>query len=160
MAKKAKLDLSLNNVITCAVYAIIGVLLLVFRSGLLGIAMTVAGVLLIVLGVLDIVNKKDLVKGLIEAVLGIAIIVCGWLIAEIVLLVLGVVLIIKGALEIFHNYKAGFRGLISPIVTVVVGIVLAVTPLFWTLIDIFCIIAGVIFLIDAVLALFGLSMSK
>ena len=44
--KKAKLDLSSQNIITCAVYAIIGILLLVLKAGSLGILMTVAGVLL------------------------------------------------------------------------------------------------------------------
>ncbi len=163
MAKKKKttLKLSMNNIVTCVVYAIIGILLLVFQSGLLNVVMTVVGVLLIVLGILDILDKKDTVKGIVEIALGVVIIVCGWLVAEIVLLVLGIVLIVKSALEIVNNYKAGIRGLISPIVTAVIGVILVIAPwVAWTLMDILCIVAGVIFLVDAVLALFGKSLSK
>ncbi len=156
--KKSTLKLTVDNIVTCAVYAVIGLLLLILRSGAIEIMMTVVGVLLIVLGIVDVVKGNDLVKGVVEAVLGLGIIILGWLVAEIVLLVLGVVLIVKGALEIFHNYKAGIRGLISPIVTIVIGILLVISK--WALLDILCIVAGVIFLIDAVLALFGKSLAK
>lgn len=158
MAKKQKFSLSLNNVLTCAVYAVIGLLLVILQGGSLGILMTVVGALLVVLGIVDIVKEKDTVKGIIEAVLGVAIIVCGWLIADIVLLVLGIVLIIKGIMEIIKNYKKGFVANLSAIVTIVAGILLVVAK--WALMDIMCIIAGAIFLVNAVLALFGKSFIK
>ncbi len=158
MSKKWKLNLSLNNVLTCAVYAIIGLLLVILRGGSLGILMTVVGALLIVLGIMDVIKGKEMVKGIIEAGLGIAIIVLGWLIADIVLLVFGIVLIVKGAMEIWGNRNKGIDSLISPIVTVVIGILLVVAK--WALMDILCIVAGIIFLINAVLALFGKSLKK
>jgi len=150
---KLKLNLSMNNIITCAVYAIIGLLLVILQGGSLGILMTVIGVLLIALGLIDIVKEKDLTKGLIEAVIGVAIIVCGWLIADIVLLVFGFLLIVKGAIDLFNNFKKGWSAMLSPIVTIVIGILLVIAK--WALMDVLCIIAGVIFLINAVLALFG-----
>ena len=155
---KNKLDLSANNIITCAVYAIIGLLLVILQGGSLGILMTVVGVLLIVLGVLDIVKNKDTTKGLIELIIGIAIIVCGWLIAEVVLLILGICLIAMGAMELIKNLKNGFPAILSPIITIVIGVLLVIAK--WALLDIFCIIAGVIFLINAVLILFGKSLVK
>ncbi len=157
MANKLKLDLSLNNVINCAVYAIIGLLLLILQGGSLDILMTVVGVLFVVLGVMDIV-KNQVTKGIVEAVIGIAIIVCGWLIADIVLLIFGIVLIVKGAMEIIKNFKSGINALISPIVTVVIGVLLVVAK--WALMDVLCIIAGVVFLINAALTLFGQSLAK
>ena len=153
---KFKLDLSLTNVLTCVVFAIIGLLLLILQGDSLNILMTVVGALLIVLGVVDVIKNKDLVKGLLEIVIGIAVIVCGWLIADIVLLILGILLIVKGVMELAKNFKNGFVAMLSPIATIIIGILLVITK--WALLDVFCIIAGVIFLINAVLALFGQSM--
>ena len=150
---KAKLDLSLNNLITCAVYAIIGILLVILRAGSLGILMTVVGALLIVLGVVDVVKGKYLVKGVIEALVGVAIIVGGWVFADIVLLILGILLIIKGILEISKIYKKGFMAMLPAIVTIVIGILLVIAK--WVLLDVICIIAGIIFIVNAVLTLFG-----
>ena len=152
-AKKAKLKVNASNIITCLVYAVIGALLCILKGGSLNILMTVVGALLIVLGIVDIVKNKDKVKGLIEVLLGVAIIVCGWLVAGIVLLVLGVVLIVKGIMEIAKNRKAGFVANLSSIMLVVIGVLLVVSK--WALLDVMCIIAGVIFLVNAVLALFG-----
>lgn len=155
---KTKMDLSTNNILTCLFYAVIGLLLIILQGGSLGILMTIIGVLLIVLGIVDIINNKDLTKGLIELGIGIAIIVCGWLIADIVLLVFGVLLIVMGAMDLFKNFGKGFAALLSPIVTIVIGILLVVAK--WALMDVMCIIAGVIFLINAVLVLFGKKLTK
>ena len=155
---KNKLNLSVNNIVTCAVYAIIGLLLVILKGGSLGILMTIVGALLIVLGVVDIIKNKDLTKGLVEAVIGVAIIVCGWLIADIVLLIFGILLIVKGAMDLFKNLNNGFMAMLSPIVTIVIGVLLVIAK--WALLDVICIIAGVIFLVNAVLALFGKQLAK
>lgn len=155
---KSKIDLSLNNLLTCAFYAIIGLFLVIMKAGSLGILMTVIGALFIILGVVDILNKKDLVKALVEIVIGVAIIVCGWLIADIVLLVFGIFLIVRGALDVWSNRKSGIEALISPIVCMVIGVLLVVAK--WALMDTMCLIAGIIFLVNAVLVLFGKSLTK
>ncbi|MBQ7977358.1 MAG: DUF308 domain-containing protein [Clostridia bacterium] len=151
----AKLDLSTNNIINCILFAVIGLLLIILQGGSLGILMTIIGVLFIVMGIFDMIQNKDMTKGIIELVVGIAIIVCGWLIADIVLLIFGVLLIVYGIMEICKNFKNGFMAILSPIILIVIGILLVVAK--WALLDVFCIIAGVIFLINAVLALFGKS---
>ncbi len=161
MAKKktkSKSSISLNAILTSVLYAVIGLLLIILKGGSLGILMTVVGVLLIVLGVVDIVKNKDTLKGIIEAVIGIAIIVCGWVVADIVLLVLGIVLIVKGVMELFKNFKNGFGAMLSPIITIVIGVLLVIAK--WALMDVLCIVAGVIFLINAVLVLLGKKLIK
>ena len=155
--QKNKLEFTPNNIVACVVYAVIGLLLIILQGGSLGILMTVIGVLLIVLGVVDIIKGKDLVKGIIELVIGIAIIVMGWLIADIVLLIFGILLIVKGVMELIKVFKNGFMSMLSPIVIIVIGILLVVAK--WALLDVFCIIAGIIFLINAVLTLFGKALS-
>ncbi|MBQ3235692.1 MAG: DUF308 domain-containing protein [Clostridia bacterium] len=155
---KVKLDLSLNNLLTCFVYAVIGILLVVLKGGSLGILMSVIGGLLIILGVLDAVKGKDLVKGVVEIVIGIAIIVGGWIFASIVLLIFGILLIVKGVIELLEVYKKGFMAALPAIVTIVIGVLLVIAK--WALMDVICIIAGVIFIINAVLTLFGKKLKK
>ncbi len=154
---KSNFKLTLNNVLTCLAYAAIGLLLIVLKAGSLGILMTVVGLLIAFLGVTDIANKET-VKGVIETVLGLVLLICGWTIADFVLLVFGLILIVISVVEIVENYKAGIRALLSPVVTAVLGIVLVVAK--WKFMDILCIVAGVIFLVNAVLALFGKSITK
>jgi hypothetical protein len=93
-----KLQLTTNNILSCLFYAVIGLLLLIMKGGSLSILMTIVGILFIAIGVIDAIQNKDLVKGVVEMVLGLAIIIFGWLIADIVLLVFGVMLIVTGFL--------------------------------------------------------------
>ena len=153
-----KLQLTMNNVLTCLFYAVIGLLLVIMKGGSLNILMTIVGILFIGIGVIDAIQNQDLVKGIVEMVLGIAIIVFGWLIADIVLLVFGVLLIVKGVMELLNTYKRGVAAVLSPLATIVIGILLVVAK--WALMDVMCIIAGVIFLINAALALFGRKLKK
>ena len=157
MAKSKSSKIS-TNLLTAIAYAIIGLLLIILKGGSLGILMTVIGVLLVALGIVDVVKNKQTIKGIIEAILGIVIIVCGWTVADIVLLVFGIVLIVKGILEFVKVYKNGFGAMLSPLVTIVIGILLVIAR--WTLLDVICIIAGVIFLVNAVLVLLGKKLAK
>lgn len=158
MAKKNKTQISESNVLNCIVYAVIGILLITLKAGSLGILMTVAGVLLIACGLLDVLKQKDLIKGVIEIVLGVAIIVCGWLIADIVLLVFGIVLIIKGGIEFLKNIKSGLMANLSPLALIIIGALLVVAR--WAFADAMCVIAGVIFIINAVLVLLDKKLVK
>lgn len=155
--KKAKLDLSTSNIFNCIVYAVIGVLLVILKGGSLNILMTVAGALLIVLGVIDIIGK-DLVKGVIQAGIGLAIIVCGWLIVDLVLLVFGILLIVKGVLDLLKVLKKGLMAMLPALVTIVIGVLLVVAK--FALVDTICLIVGIIFIINAVLMLFGKKLGK
>lgn len=154
MAKsKSALKLTTSNILTCLAYAVIGVLLCVFQSGSLNILMTIVGALFIVLGIMDVIKNKQTIRGIIEIALGAVVIVCGWLVVDIVLLVLGVILIVKGTIELVQNYKAGFVANLSSIMLLVMGVLLVISK--WALVDVMCIIVGVLFVINGVLALFG-----
>ena len=98
-------------------------------------------------------TKQITVKGIISIAIGAVIIVCGWLIAEIVLLIFGILLVIKGVTELIKVYKNGFMAMLPSIVTIVIGALLIIAK--FALIDVMCIIAGVIFIVNAVLMLFG-----
>ena len=115
--------------------------------------MTIIGVLYIVQGVLDILNK-DLVKGVINGGIGVLIIVFGWLFAAVASIIFGVLIIIKGAKELLECLKAKKKNifdLIAPIVTIVIGAMLIAGKF----LDWFFIVVGVVFIINGVLELLG-----
>ena len=113
--------------------------------------MTIAGVIFIVSGVLDVL-KKNFGSGAISLIIGIAILVLGWLVVEIVLLVLGILIAIKGAVSLFEalkNGKINVCKLIFPILTIVIGILLA----FGNALDIIIVIAGILLIVDGAIGL-------
>ena len=150
---KLKLDLSPQNLITAGLYAVVGIMLVILKAGSIEILMTVIGALFIILGVVDAVNKKNTTKAILEIAIGVAIIVCGWLIADIVLLVFGVFLILRGVIDVWKNRKEDLPLLLSPIACIIIGALLVIAK--WAFMDIMCLIAGIIFIANAVLVLLG-----
>ena len=148
MAKKKNSEL-----FSSLLYIIIGVLLVVFRSQTLGWAMTIAGIVFIVSGALDLI-KKNWTGGAVSLVIGIAILVLGWTAAQIVLLVLGVLIAVKGVvalLDVLKKNKKNALEIVYPVLSVVVGILLA----FGNGLDIMLIIVGVLLASDGALGLVG-----
>lgn len=149
----ANIKKSNNELFSSLLYIIIGALLIIFRSQTLGWAMTVAGVFFIVSGILDLV-KKNWVGGAVSLIIGIAIIVLGWLAVEIVLLVLGILIAIKGVVALIEAIKKSKKNaleLVFPILTIVVGALLA----FGNGLDIIIVIVGVLMVVDGVIGLVG-----
>ena len=148
MAKKQN-----NELFTSILYVVVGVLLAVFPETAVSWAMTIAGVLFIVSGVLDLL-KKNWTGGAVSLIIGIAIIALGWLIAGIVLIVLGVLVAIKGVVALINVLKKDKKNaleIVFPILSVILGIGLAFGGLaHWILI-----IAGVLLAIDGVIGLVG-----
>lgn len=134
-------------------YIIIGLLLLIFRSQTLGWAMTIAGFIFVVTGVLELV-KKNWASGAISLIIGIAILVLGWTAAQIVLLVLGILIAVKGIvalIDVLKRKKKNSLDLVFPVLTTVVGVMLA----FGNGLDIMIIIVGVLLAVDGVIGLVG-----
>jgi uncharacterized membrane protein HdeD (DUF308 family) len=132
-------------------YILIGTLLVIFRSQTLGWAMTIAGVIFVIAGALDLV-KKHWTSGAVSLIIGIAILVLGWLAAQIVLLVLGILITIKGVValvEALQKKKINALDILFPVLTVVVGLMLA----FGNGIDIMIIIVGALLILDGVVGL-------
>lgn len=134
-------------------YILIGALLIIFRAEMLNWAMTIAGIFFIISGALDLI-KKNWVGGGVSLAIGIAIILLGWLAVGIVILVLGILIAVKGIITLIEAIKAGIKNaldLVFPILTIVVGILLA----FGNLLDIILIIAGILLAIDGAIGLVG-----
>ena len=148
MAKKSDSEL-----FSSLLYIIIGALLVIFRSQTLGWAMTIAGIVFIVSGILDLV-KKNQTSGAVSLIIGIAILVLGWAAAQIVLLVLGILIAIKGIVALIDVLKKKNKGILEilfPILSIVVGLMLA----FGNALDIMIIIVGVLLIVDGVIGLLG-----
>lgn len=134
---------------------VVGILLIVMKSGAVSLAVTILGAALIVAGVLDIlVNKKDLIVGIVEIVIGVLLIVFAWALAGIVLFIVAAVLVIYGIYSGYLVLKRGIKdvgklllALIVPILYVVAGIFLFLNGFGWAFI-----IAGVILVVYGILA--------
>ena len=148
MAKKQN-----NELFSAILYIVLGVLLIVFKAQALGWAMTIAGILFVISGALDLI-RQNFVGGAVSLIIGIAILVLGWLAVEIVLLVLGILIAVKGIvalLAVFKRKRSNALDIVFPVLTVAVGIMLA----FGNGLDIMIVITGALLAIDGVLGLIG-----
>ncbi len=152
MAKKSNSEL-----FSSLLYIVIGVLLIVFRSQTLGWAMTIAGALFIVSGVLDLV-RMNWAGGAISLIIGIAILVLGWTATKIVLLVLGILIALKGIVALINaiSARANIIQILFPIVSIVIGLMLA----FGNGLDVLIVIAGALLTADGILGLVGSLLKK
>lgn len=142
-----------SELFSAVLYVVIGLLLVIFRSQTIGWAMTIAGIFFVVSGILDLV-KKNYSGGAVSLIIGIAILVLGWLAAQIVLLVLGILIAVKGIvalIDAFKNKNKNALDFVFPVLTVVVGLLLA----FGNGLDIMILIVGILLAIDGVIGLVG-----
>ena len=140
-----------SDVVSALLYIIVGALLIIFKARTLDIAMTVAGVVFIVSGIIELIRKNP-VSGVISIIIGAVILVLGWTITEIVLLVLGILIAVKGIISLVQALKKRRKKLLQvifPIITIAVGLVIA----FGNGLDIAILIGGIILVIDGVLGL-------
>ena len=147
---------------------ILGVLFVILKGEVVGIALTVFGVVLIVTAVLELI-RKNIVSGIIKAILGIAVLSFGWMLLDIALLVIGIVLIVFGVLELVKRIVAIFKksknkllatilGFISPVFSIVAGYFLITSSgeaVGWAIV-----VGGVLLIINGVLALVEALASK
>ena len=148
MEKKANSEL-----FSSILYIIVGLLLVFFPGNVLGWAMTIAGLFFIVSGILDFI-KQNWAGGAVSLIIGIAILVLGWLAAAIVLLVLGILVAVKGIVALINVIKNGPKNaleLVFPILTIVIGAIIA----FGNALSILLIIGGILLAVDGVIGLIG-----
>ena len=148
MTKKSNSEL-----FSSILYIIIGILLVIFRSETLNWAMTIAGIVFLISGILDLV-KKNWAGGAVSLIIDLAILILGWAATQIVLLVLGILIAVKGIVALINVLKKGAGNVLEviyPIISVVVGLMLA----FGNGLDVMIIIVGVLLAVDGVIGLVG-----
>lgn len=140
-----------SNLISAVLYLVIGALLIAFRSQMLTWAMTAIGVIFIVSGVLELL-KRHLLGGLVSIGIGVAILVLGWTITSIVLLVLGILIAVKGLMDllrILSKNRKTVAEILFPVITMVVGVVIA----FGNALEIAIIVGGALLIVDGVVGI-------
>ena len=153
MAKKKKL--STNTILLAALYVIIGALFIIFRSGMLNWMLTIAGILALAYGIY-LLLQKQWVNGIIFIALGILLILGGWLFLTFVLLIFGICLVVYGVKDLILALKKSKKSILAIVIaclTIVAGIFLIVSK--WTrdtVLDVLCIITGVILIVDGIIA--------
>ena len=144
----------------------LGILFLILKGDVIGIALTVLGVALIVTAIVDLVRKST-TSGVVKAVLGVVVLLFGWLFLEVAMLILGIVLLIFGILGLVKRIMAlgqaqkllaTVLGFIEPIVCIIASIFLITSTgaaLNWAVI-----VGGICLIVDGVLALIAALLAK
>lgn len=155
--KTKKVDSSL---LTALMYIVVGILFCIFRAGILNWLLTIVGMLFIVLGVLEALNK-NWVATAVDVAIGVIIILGGWLFVEIVLIVFGVLIALKGVTDLMDALKPKKKSIpdiVFSCLTIFIGVMLIASK--WLMLDWFFIILGVIFIINGIMELCGKQLVK
>ena len=139
-----------SNLITAILTIALGVLLAVFKEGIIGIAMTVLGVGLIIWAIIDFLDKK-MEPAIIKAVAGVAVILLGWLVASIVLFVFAGLLLIYAIYQIYLLIKAKKKKwdlFVQPVLYAIAAVLFLFNGYGWAFIA-----AGVVLIVQGALAL-------
>lgn len=159
MKKQRKFYLG-NDLITAIALLLLGILFIVYKGGIISIAMSIVGGVLLALGILDLVRGFR-TGGVIKTVLGVLVLVAGWTIISVALYILAAFLLIAGISELRvvwqirpKKMKIGYIAhLLQPIVYIMVAICLlfnqggAISWVFY--------VSGIFLIIDGVIALVG-----
>lgn len=149
-----------SSLLTALMYIVVGLLFCIFRASVLNWLLTIVGVLFIVLGVLDALNK-NWVPAAVDVAIGAIIILGGWLFVEIVLIVFGVLIALKGVTSLMDALKPRKKSIADIVfagLTIFVGVMLVASK--WLMLDWFFIVLGIVFIVDGILELCGKQLIK
>lgn len=93
-----------EKIIAAVATMVFGVLLIVLQDSFIGLLMTIAGICLIVWGVLDLIHRL-IPPAVVKIVAAVLIIVCGWALVAAVLYIVAALLLIAGILMIYEKIK-------------------------------------------------------
>ena len=131
MAKK-KLTLNSEKLIEGALTILLGILFLILQGEVIKVAMTILGVVLIVMAVLDLLDHQTF-PAIVKAVFGIVVLIFGWALTTAALYILAAVLLIAGCYQLYAKLKIRLKGnsvwltvllYIAPILNILLGLLL------------------------------------
>ncbi len=150
-----------DKILIAALTVLMGVLFLILKSELINILMTVAGVCLIVLGVVDLIGRL-VPPAVIKLVAGGVIILFGWLLTAAALYIVAAGLLIFGILLLYEKIKCKKKGdtFLRTLLeyAVPVGIILIGIVLFFNqtgAVNFVFIISGIFAILDGAIMLFN-----
>lgn len=167
MAKKKKtVRFKTDSLIEGLLTILLGILFLILQGQVVTIAMTVLGVVLLVLAVLDLLENR-VPSAIVKAVFGVVTLLFGWVITTAALYVLAALLLIWGIYELYAKLHVHLKGnslgltvllYISPILNILLGLLLLFNQggtLAWIFI-----VVGVLLILDGAMLLCGLVRPK
>lgn len=97
-----------EKIVAAIVLMALGIMFMILKNNFIGILMTIAGASLIILGIVDIVNRT-IPPAVVKIVSGLLVIVCGWAVVEAVLYILSGILLVFGILMLYEKIKKRVR---------------------------------------------------
>lgn len=159
MKDSGKITIKNLNIVYGIAMIAVGILFCILRSSFVSAMLTVAGVMLAIVGAINLIGKKW-VEGGIEIALGIVVITCGWTVVDIALLVLGIVLCAYAVYMLISQISMFKRAsvkdkvfiLLNPIILFVIGILFIVAK--WYMVDAVFITLGTIAVLQGIALMF------
>ena len=98
-----------EKVVSAVLTIVLGILLVVLPNRIVEICMTVLGIVLIVSGILNLIDKM-VMPAVVKIVVGALIILCGWVLVSAVLYIVAALLLIYGILQLYARIKLKVKG--------------------------------------------------
>lgn len=147
-----------NKLIAALVSIALGIMFCIFKGGVISIALTIVGIVAIIMAIIDFTNKQT-TTGIIKAVAGVCVIVFGWMFVDLALYIIAALMIIQGLLQIVSAVKdRGANGsaqkvisVIKPLASLVAGICLLFNKngtVNWIFV-----LSGILLIVDGILSL-------
>lgn len=112
--KKRKSNKS-NELLTAIALILIGGLFIIYKGEVISIAMSLIGITLVVLGIIDILRAR-VFSGVVKLVFAALVVLAGWLFVTLALYVLGAFLLIAGITQLIAISKLKIKKLTLPAV--------------------------------------------
>ena len=148
-----------EKIISAILTLVLGILFIVLKGQVVSIAMTILGVLLIVLGIMNLTTKL-VAPGVVKIVVGALIILFGWVLVSAALYILAALLHILGILQLYAEIKLNTKGarIIDTIFAYALPVICIVIAFFLFFnqggtVDWVFIVAGVFTIIEGILML-------
>ena len=122
-----------KNTVSAIIYIIVGLLLIVKKGSIIGLAIDLIGLAAIIMAIIDLMGHKTH-SAIVKGVVGVCILVFGWMFVNLALYILGAAIIIMGLIKISNItntvYTGGqkFVACLKPGVTVLAGLCLLFNP--------------------------------
>lgn len=148
-----------DKLIEGALTILLGILFLILQGDVITIAMTVLGVVLIVMAVLDVLDHRTL-SAIVKAVFGVVVLIFGWALTAAALYILAALLLIWGIWELYSKLHIHLKGntpgltvmlYIAPILNILLGLLLLFNQ--GATVSWIFIVVGVMLIVDGVMLL-------
>ena len=142
-----------SSLMTAVLTIALGIVFVIKRGGVLGLAVSLVGIVLIIAAIFDLV-KKDTTAAIIKGVIGIGVLVFGNLFIHLALYLIAIMLLMMGLLQLvqaIRNKNRNAIAWITPVLSVLAGICLLFQQ--GSSVDWIFVMVGIVLIIEGILSL-------